>query len=155
MTGGMLPSLVRCNIGSTPSVPSWRAQNVHMGTSWCSLPSLPLIVIPGGNSSISHTCFTQGPTPTTTKSHLIFPLSVTTVVTAPLLSLRNPITLTPAMILTPFACALLARPCIDTLLLAYPPFFSCSTEVTPFACQSAKRPFMYVNESLSPSINTD
>src|SRR5882757_1039283 len=110
ITGGILPSLVRCSCGSTPSVPSCSDQNVHIGTLSCTWPSRPLTLIAAGSPSMSHTCLTQGPVPTTTNSQSILPWSVTTVLTAPEPSLTNPVTLTPVMIRTPSCSALPARP---------------------------------------------
>ena len=67
---------------------------------------------------------TQGPAPTTTCSHSIIPLSVSTPVTALLLlPLLNPVTFTPLTMLTPFVTDLLSRAFIESLLNAYPPFF--------------------------------
>jgi len=56
ITGGMPPSLVRCSCGSTPRVPSWSDQKVHIATLSWRLPSRPLIVIAAGNSSRSQIC---------------------------------------------------------------------------------------------------
>src|SRR6267154_834291 len=124
ITGGMLPSLVRCSFGSTPSVPSCSDQKVHIGTFGCTLPSRPLTVIAAGSSSMSQICLTQGPAPMTTQSQSTFPWSVTTVLTAPEVSLTKPVTLTPVMMRTPSYSALAARPPIEALMFAYPTFFS-------------------------------
>ena len=69
------------------------------------------------------------------------PLSVSTAETAPPLY-WNPVTLTPARMRTPSPFAFSASPHIDFWLLAYPPFFSCRTDVMPCACQSPNRRFM-------------
>src|SRR3979490_234176 len=110
ITGGILPSLVRCSVGSTPSVPSCSDQKVHIGTFSWTLPSRPLTLIAAGSSSMSQICLTQGPAPTTTVSQSMLPWSVTTDLTAPELSFTKPVTLTPVMILAPSRSALPARP---------------------------------------------
>src|SRR5689334_19689937 len=110
ITGGILPSLVRCSCGSTPSVPSCSDQKVHIGTFSWTLPSRPLTLIAAGSPSMSQICFTHGPVPTTTQSQSMLPLSVTTVLTVPEPSLMKPVTLTPVMMRTPSCSALPARP---------------------------------------------
>ncbi len=60
---------------------------------------------------MSQIVLTQGPTATTTCSHLIVPRSVRTPVTASeLLPRSKPVTATPVMMRTPWASALPARP---------------------------------------------
>ena len=59
---------------------------------------------------MSQICLIQGPAPTMTQSQSMSPLSVMTVLTAPLLSFLKPVTLTPVRILTASFSALRARP---------------------------------------------
>src|SRR5690606_13181212 len=119
MTGGMRPSLVLCMSGSTPSVPSSRHQNFHMGTSSCTVPSAPLTEMAFGSSTISPNFRTQGPAPTTTVSQGMVPLLVMTPVTEPECEpYSKPLTSTPVAIRTPSASALPAKPYRDAVLLA-------------------------------------
>src|SRR3990170_4205008 len=117
-TGGKRPSLVLCMVGSTPSVPSSRHQNFHIGTSLRTLP-LALTVIVLGSSSRFQTLFTQGPTPTTTVSQAILPWLVLSAMTAPEFEPNSKLcTSTPDRMRTPSASALAASPCMLALLLA-------------------------------------
>ena len=78
-----------------------------------------------GSSSIFQKSLAQGPAPTTTCSHSIVPLSVSTPVTALLLlPLLKPVTFTPFNTSTPFEVDLSSSALIESLLNAYPPFFS-------------------------------
>ena len=78
-----------------------------------------------GSSNIFQKSLTHGPAPITTCSQSIVPLSVTTPVTALLLlPLLKPVTLTPLTILVPLLFAFTSNALIESLLNAYPPFFS-------------------------------
>ena len=99
---------------------------------------------------------TQGPTATMTWSTPMDPWSVSTEVTALELAPKpKPVTSTPVRMRAPAPVALSASPRIDALLCAYPPLFSCRTEVMPGACQSPNSFRMYVLHAASPSMNSD
>jgi len=67
---------------------------------------------------------THGPAPITTCSHSIIPSFVITLLTVPLFSLLKPFTVIPLKIVTPPALAFFSKALIESLLKAYPPFFS-------------------------------
>ena len=81
MENSCFPLFIFKKSGSTPITPSCSIQYVHMSVSWI-LPSLSFMCAVFGSSNIFQKSLTQGPAPTTTCSHSIVPLSVSTPVTA-------------------------------------------------------------------------
>ena len=96
---------------------------------------------------------THGPTATTTWPAAIGPALVCTPVTAPEPSISKPVTSTPSSIVAPAARALAARPCIESLLNAKPPWRSCRHTLSPGARQSPKSERMWALTSASPRIS--
>src|SRR4051794_37999137 len=154
-TGDGLPSAVLNDAGSTATSPSWRYQYVHISCPAATVPSGVRTSSRRGSSSISQSEAIHGPTATTTCSTATSPALVCTVVTAPELSLSNPVTCTPPTICAPAARALSARPSIDSRLNAKPPACSWRQTVRPGARQSGYSELMCSNTSRSPVCSSE